>query len=75
MRYLTTRHGTSTPARRFLRDGRFYVMFADEAREERYGFYCSNCGTFTDSVDGLGKIVCEKCDNEHRPEEWDASYL
>ena len=50
-------------------------MFGDEAREERYGFYCFSCGTFTDSVDGFAKIVCEKCDNERRPEEWDASYL
>jgi len=50
-------------------------VFADASREEHYGFYCTNCGTFTDSVDGQGKIVCENCGNEHRPEEWDGSYL
>lgn len=56
-------------------DGQFFVVYEDEASEDRYGFYCSNCGTFTSSVDGQGKIVCEECGNVHRPEEWDASYL
>jgi len=50
-------------------------VFADASHGEHYGFYCTNCGTFTDSVDGQGKIVCENCGNEHRPEEWDGSYL
>lgn len=50
-------------------------VFADEAHEDHYGYYCTNCGTFTDSVDGQGRIICEDCGNEHRPEEWDESYL
>lgn len=56
-------------------DGPFYVVYDDAAHGTRYGFYCSNSGTFTGSVDGQGKIVCEECGNEHRPDEWDASYL
>jgi len=56
-------------------DGRFYVVYTDENYEEQYGFYCSNCGTFTDSVDGQGTIVCEECGNVHRPDDWDMSYL
>lgn len=50
-------------------------VFDDERQEDHFGYYCTNCGTFTDSVDGQGKVVCESCGNEHRPEEWDESYL
>jgi ribosomal protein S18 acetylase RimI-like enzyme len=53
----------------------FLVVFEDEDRENQYGFYCTNCGTFTDSIDSLGKIVCDTCGNVHRPDEWDRSYL
>ena len=53
----------------------FYGVYEAADRDDRYGFYCSNCGTFTGSVDGLGTIVCEECGNVHRPDEWDASYL
>jgi len=56
-------------------DGRFYVVFTDQAYDDQYGFYCSNCGTFVDAVDGQGKIVCGECGNVHQPEEWDKSYL
>lgn len=50
-------------------------VFADSSHEDHYGYYCTNCATFTDSVDGQGKIICESCGNEHRPEDWDGSYL
>lgn len=53
----------------------FLLVFEEEAREERFGFYCTSCGSFTDSIDGQGKIVCENCGNTHNPEEWDESYL
>jgi len=56
-------------------DGRFFIVYNSDRSDERYGFYCSNCGTFTDSVDGQGTVVCEECGNVHRPEEWDMSYL
>lgn len=53
----------------------FLFVFEEESREERFGFYCTNCGSFTDSIDGQGKVVCENCGNTHNPEEWDGSYL
>lgn len=56
-------------------EGQMLLVFEGQAREEHYGFYCTNCGTYTDSVDGQGTVVCENCGNEHRPEEWDGSYL
>lgn len=53
----------------------FLIVFETERRVERFGFYCTNCGSFTDSVDGNGKVVCENCGNVHNPDEWDDSYL
>lgn len=53
----------------------FLFVFEEESREERFGFYCTSCGSFTDSIDGQGKVVCENCGNAHNPEEWDGSYL
>lgn len=53
----------------------FLLVFETERREERFGFYCTNCGSFTDSIDGDGKVVCEHCGNVHNPDEWDGSYL
>ncbi len=53
----------------------FLLVFEAEHREDRFGFYCTNCGSFTDSIDGNGKVVCEDCGNVHNPDEWDDSYL
>ena len=53
----------------------FLLVFESERREERFGYYCTNCGSFTDSIDGSGKVVCENCGNVHNPDEWDDSYL
>ena len=53
----------------------FLLVFETERREERFGYYCTNCGSFTDSIDGSGKVVCENCGNMHNPDEWDDSYL
>ncbi len=57
------------------KESEFLLVFEEESREERFGFYCTNCGSFTDSVDGQGKVICENCGNTHNPEEWDESYL
>lgn len=53
----------------------FRNVYQEEQREERHGFYCTNCGSFADVVDGLGKIVCDTCGNVHRPDDWDSGYL
>jgi len=55
--------------------GELLFVFATPDHEEHFGFYCTNCGTFTDAVDSHGTVVCENCGNEHRPDEWDGSYL
>jgi N-acetylglutamate synthase-like GNAT family acetyltransferase len=43
--------------------------------DERFGFYCANCGTVADAMDELGRIACSTCGNTHRPDEWDDAYL
>jgi hypothetical protein len=43
--------------------------------DERFGFYCANCGTVADAMDELGRIACATCGNTHRPDEWDDAYL
>lgn len=58
--------------------GPFFVAYTDEAREENYGFYCSNCGSLTVAMDNVGRIECEQCDSFHKPEgstDYDSSYL
>lgn len=42
---------------------------------DRFGFYCVNCGTVVETMDELGRIVCETCGNTHRPDQWDDAYL
>lgn len=56
-------------------EGQFLLVFETADREDRFGFYCTNCGSFTNSVDDQGKVLCEDCGNEHKPEDWDGSYL
>lgn len=53
----------------------FFAVFANDGREDRWGFFCSNCGSTEVSADGLDRLECSNCGNEHRAEEWDAAYL
>lgn len=53
----------------------FLRLYSDSELTEEYGFYCTNCGTMANVADGLDRIGCPNCGNEHRPDEWDDSYL
>lgn len=53
----------------------FLVLYTDEDRTERYGFFCTNCGTLANAADDQGRIDCGTCGNESRPDDWDAAYL
>jgi len=53
-------------------DAPFYGAFDGD---ERFGFYCANCGTVVDAMDELGRIACATCGNTHRPDERDDAYL
>lgn len=54
--------------------GPFYVVYRSDERDERYGFSCSNCGTLDNTMDTMGRIVCNQCGNTKKPDEWDAAY-
>lgn len=55
--------------------GPFYVAYADRDREERYGWFCSNCGGFEAAMDSMGRVECANCGNRRKPSRWDAAYL
>jgi len=43
----------------------FFPVYEDEAFEERYGFYCGNCGSLDVSVDQMDRYECGDCGNSH----------
>lgn len=64
-----TKSGTEHP---------FFVTYSDEAEENRYGYYCSNCGSLKTTRDAQDHIECTECGNVHTPksaESYDDSYL
>jgi len=54
--------------------GPFYVVYTDERRESRWGFYCSNCETTDNAADAMGRLQCNVCSNRTKAEEWDAAH-
>jgi hypothetical protein len=52
--------------------GPFFAVYATPDREDRYGYFCSACGSFDNAMDTMGRIVCNECGNTRKPEEWDA---
>jgi ribosomal protein S18 acetylase RimI-like enzyme len=55
--------------------GPFYVAYADRDRQERYGWFCSNCEGFEAAMDAMGRVECAGCGNRRKPSRWDAAYL
>jgi len=56
----------------------FYVTYTDENHAERFGFYCSNCGSLNVSMDDMDRLECQNCENSHASrsgESYDDSYL
>lgn len=53
----------------------FFRLYADASREERYGSFCSSCASTTVVADGLDRLECSECGNQHLAEEWDDAYL
>ena len=54
--------------------GPFHPVYADEAGETRWGYYCAACETLDNAMDTMGRIVCNSCENTRKPEEWDAAH-
>ena len=55
-------------------EGTFFVVFTDEERRDRWGFYCNNCDSFDTAMDTMGRIECNDCGNLRKPDEWDAAH-
>lgn len=53
----------------------FYAAYSTTAREERYGFYCANCGSLDTSMDSMGRVECGECGNKRKATRWDSAYL
>jgi hypothetical protein len=55
-------------------DGPFLVVYGSEDRDQRYGWYCTNCESIDNAMGSMGRIECNVCGNFRKPEEWDAAH-
>lgn len=53
----------------------FYAAYRTQDRGEKYGFYCANCGSLDNSMDTMGRVECNNCDNRRKATRWDSAYL
>jgi ribosomal protein S18 acetylase RimI-like enzyme len=53
----------------------FLTVYGDPEGEEKYGYYCANCGSLANAMDAMGRIECNACGNVRKPTRWDAAYL
>ena len=53
----------------------FFTVYSAENEEDRYGYFCSQCGSTNVSTDGLERLECGDCGNTHLADEWDDAYL
>lgn len=47
----------------------------DDGTDERWGYFCSECGSTDVVADGLDRLECGECGNTHLAEQWDGAYL
>lgn len=53
----------------------FHVVYTDEERSGKYGYYCGNCDELANAMDAMGRVECNNCGNTRKPTRWDAAYL
>lgn len=46
-------------------DAPFFVAYTDETHEDRYGYYCANCGSLDVTMDDAERLECPDCGNAH----------
>ncbi|MFD1588900.1 DUF5816 domain-containing protein [Halorientalis brevis] len=54
--------------------GPFYVVYTSSSRDEKWGYFCSNCESFDTAMDAMGRIECNGCRNLRKADEWDAAH-
>jgi GNAT superfamily N-acetyltransferase/ribosomal protein S27AE len=58
------------------REAPFFPAYSDNEFEDRYGYYCGNCGSLDVLVDEMDRTECNNCGNAHASkEEYDSGYL
>ncbi len=57
------------------REAPFYSIYSDDAEDDPYGYFCSQCGSTDVSADGMDRLECGECGNVHLANEWDDAYL
>ncbi|MGM0592474.1 MAG: GNAT family N-acetyltransferase [Halobacteriota archaeon] len=50
----------------------FFATYTSRDLETRYGWFCSNCESFDNAMDTMGRIVCNQCGNKRKATRWDA---
>jgi ribosomal protein S18 acetylase RimI-like enzyme len=65
---------TFSEAERGLR-APFYPVFGTRELADRYGWFCGDCESVDNTMDAMGRIVCNSCGNKRKATRWDASYL
>ena len=55
--------------------GPFFAAYSDDAGDDLYGWFCSNCESFDTAMDSMERLKCNDCGNQKKPVRWDASYL
>lgn len=55
--------------------GAFRVVYLASDREDRFGFFCSNCESLVTSMDSMGRMECIACGNVRKPTRWDAAHM
>ncbi|MFC5972350.1 GNAT family N-acetyltransferase [Halomarina salina] len=62
------RSGTKAP---------FFATYVGDDGEQ-HGFFCSNCGATDTAMNGMERLECQSCGNQHKPdgsEQYDDGYL
>lgn len=52
----------------------FLIVYRDTHRDRRFGYLCGNCESLSTAMDTMGRIVCNECGNQRKPDEWDAAH-
>jgi ribosomal protein S18 acetylase RimI-like enzyme len=55
--------------------GPLYTAYSDLTRERKYGYFCGACHSFDVSMNSMGVVECNQCENRRKATRWDASYL
>lgn len=56
-------------------NGPLYQAYSDADREQKYGYFCGACHSFDVSMNTMGVVECNQCENRRKATRWDASYL